>query len=65
MDLQGILDEDVVTEDIAPLLVDRWDKTGEMVSDTPLFVSGTTEVRMENPSSLPITINVQFPTMRR
>jgi hypothetical protein len=60
IDIQGILDEDIVTEEIAPLLVDPWDKTGEVVSDKRLFESGTTKVVLENPLSLPLKVELNF-----
>jgi hypothetical protein len=60
LDINGIMDEDIVTEEIAALLVDRWDKTGEVVSEKRLFESGTTKVALENPLSLPLKVELNF-----
>ncbi|HEC43261.1 MAG TPA: hypothetical protein ENI20_10570 [Bacteroides sp.] len=60
LDIHGILDEDIVTEEIAPLLDGNWIRIGEVVSDKKQFDSGTAEIGLENPSSLPLMVDVKF-----
>jgi predicted phosphodiesterase len=60
LDLDGILDEDIVTEEIAPWLVDPWYKIGEVVSEKRLFESGTTKIDFKNPLNLPLGVDLQF-----
>ena len=60
LDIHGILDEDIVTEEIAPLLNGSWTQLGEVVSDERLFESDTTEIGLENTSSMPLRIDVKF-----
>jgi len=60
LDIHGILDENIVTEEIAPLLDGNWARIGEVVSDKELFESGATEIGLENPSSLPLIVDVKF-----
>jgi predicted phosphodiesterase len=60
LDLQGILGEDIVTEEITPLLDGSWARTGEVVSDQRLFESDTTEIALENSSSMPLRVDLKF-----
>ena len=55
IDIQGILDEDIVTEEIAPLLVDPGTRRVRWFRTKRLFESGTTKVVYKNPLSLPLT----------
>ncbi len=60
LDIGGILDEDIVTEEIALLLEGGWARTGEVVSDKKLFESGATAIDLKNPSTLPLRVTLKF-----
>jgi len=60
LDIHGILDEDIVTEEIVPLLEGGWARIGEVVSETKIFVFGATEVGLKNPTTLPLRLNLKF-----
>jgi calcineurin-like phosphoesterase family protein len=60
LDIHCILDEDIVTEEIVPLLEGGWTRIGEVVSEKKIFESGTTEIGLENPTTLPLRLDLKF-----
>jgi predicted phosphodiesterase len=60
LDIHGILDEDIVTEEIVPLLEGGWTRIGEVVSEKKIFESGATEIGLENPTTLPLRLDLKF-----
>jgi len=60
LDIHGILNEDIVTEEVATLLAGSWVRPGKIVPDEKLSNSGTAEIALENPSSWKLKVNVKF-----
>ncbi len=60
LDIHGILDEDIVTEEIVPLLEGGWARIGEVVSEKKIFESGATEIGLENSTTLPLRLDLKF-----